>query len=59
MEEAENDKRVIDQYDENYFELLEWIKYRKHIGDPNMELDFYQIERLWKLNKIKKIMTGN
>jgi hypothetical protein len=59
MEEMENDKRVIDQYDENYFELLEWIKFRKYIGDPNMKLDFCQIERLWKLNKIKKIMTGN
>jgi hypothetical protein len=58
MEEMENDVRVINQYDENYFELLEWIKYRKYIGDPNMRLDFGQIERLWKLKKIKKIMDG-
>lgn len=59
MEKQYNDERVINQYDENYFELLQWIEYRKYIGDPNMKLDFGQIERLWKLNKIRKIIKGN
>lgn len=56
IEEMENDKRVMDQYDPDYFEFLERIKYKKYLGVPG--LDTYQIERLWKLYIIRKIMNG-
>ena len=54
IEELENDKRVMDQYDPEYFEFLEWIKYQKYLGVPGLDND--QIERLWKVYNIRNIM---
>jgi hypothetical protein len=56
IEEMENDKRVMEQYDPDYFEFLEWIKYQKSLGVPGLDADL--IERLWKLHNIRKIMRG-
>ena len=54
IEELENDKRVMDQYDPDYFEFLEWIKYQKYLGVPGLDTD--QIERLWKVHNLRNIM---
>ncbi len=53
---VENDKRVVNQYDENNFELLEWVKYYKYM--IRYTLNPGHKERLWKLNIIRKIMKG-
>ena len=52
----ENDKRVMEQYDPDYFKFLEWIKYQKSLGVPGLDTD--QIDRLWKLHIIRKRMNG-
>lgn len=54
LEILENDKRVIDQYDPDYFAFLEWIRYRQFQGVSGLDPD--QIERLWKLHRIRKLM---
>lgn len=52
-----NDKRVVEQYDPDYYAFLEWVRDQKSLGVPGLDT-YHQIERLWKLHKIRKLMKG-